>query len=211
MAHIRHTESVLVTNNMAIIATNKKGGVDIEPIEAGSYPARVYQMIHIGTIAGFQGQFQNKVRVGFELPTEMMVFKEENGEQPRVISQDYTLSFHEKAKLRKVIEACDPEALKMDDEGFMEEFDVESLVGKELLITIAQKPKKDGSGNYAFIDNCTRLPKGMKCPPAINPPQILSYDNWNEEAFLKLPDFMREKIQTSEEYMKMKGIEPEAF
>jgi len=188
-----------------IKATNK-GGQEIEPIAEGSYPARVYQMIELGTIPAFQGQLQTKVRIGFELPTEMFVFDEKKGEQPRVISQDYTLSFNEKAKLRKVIMACDPEALKTDDDGFMEEFDVEKLIGKECLITIAQKPKQDKSGNYAFIDNCTRIPKGMTCPPAINPVHILSYDKWDEEAFQKLPAFLREKIESSKEYQSLKGI-----
>lgn len=188
-----------------IKATNKKGE-GFDPIEAGSYPARIYQMIEIGNVVGFQGQIQNKVRIGFELPTEMMTFDQTKGEQPRVISQDYTLSFHEKAKLTKVIVACDPKALNVDDDGFMEEFDVETLIGKELLITIAQKAKKDGSGNYAFIDNCTRLPKGMTCPKAINPVQVLSYDKWNEEVFNKLPDFIRKNIESSEEYKKMKGL-----
>lgn len=188
-----------------IKATNKKGE-GFDPIEAGSYPARIYQMIEIGNVIGFQGQIQNKVRIGFELPTEMMVFDQAKGEQPRVISQDYTLSFHEKAKLTKVILACEPKALGTDDDGFMEEYDVEKLIGKDLLITIAQKAKKDGSGNYAFIDNCTRLPKGMICPPAINPVQVLSYDKWNEEVFNKLPDFIRKNIESSEEYKKMKGL-----
>lgn len=190
-----------------IKATNKKGA-EVEPIEAGSYPARVYQMIEIGTVAGFQGSLQPKVRIGFELPTELHVFDEKKGEQPRVISQDYTLSFHEKAKLRKVIEACDPKALGTDEDGFMEEFDVETLVGKPLLITVAQKPKKEG-GAYAFIDNCTRLPKGMSCPAPVNPPSVLSYDKWKDEVFEKLPDFIKDKMKTSPEYQALKGTGPE--
>lgn len=194
---------------MAIIAKSKKSE-GIDPIEAGSYPARIYQMIHLGTIAGFQGALQNKVRIGFELPTEMHVFDKEKGEQPRVISQDYTLSFSEKANLRKLILACDPNALSLDDDGFVDEFDVETLIGKELLVTVAQKPKKEG-GNYAFIESVTRLPKGMTCAPAINPTQKLSYDKWDEEVFAKLPDFIREKMETSEEYKVLKGlIDPDA-
>ena len=190
---------------MPIYATNKKSE-GFDPIEAGSYPARIYSMIQIGTVEGFQGQLQNKVRISFELPTEMMVFDPAKGEQPRSISQDYTLSFHEKAKLRKVIQACDPKALELDEDGFMEEFDIEQILGKELLVTIAQKPKKDGTGNYAFIDNCTRLPKGMVCPPAINPTLVLSYGNWNEEVFQKLPEFIRTKMESSLEYKEIKGL-----
>ena len=191
---------------MSILAYNKKS-TETEPIETGSYPARVYQMIQIGTVAGFQGALQNKVRIGFELPTELAIFDPAKGEQPRVISQDYTLSFHEKAKLTKVINACDPNALKaLDEDGFLEEFDVENLIGKDCLITIGQKAKKDGTGNYAFIDGCTRIPKGMTCPKAINPVQVLSFDKWNEEKFNALPDFIKDKITSSEEYKKMKGI-----
>lgn len=190
---------------MPIIATNKKGE-GFDPIEAGSYPARVYQMIQLGTVAGFQGVMQNKVRIGFELPTEMMVFDQAKGEQPRVISQDYTLSFHEKAKLTKVINACDHKALSVGDDGFMEEFDVETLIGKDCLITIGNKPKKDGTGSYAFIDSCTRLPKGMTCPKQINPTQVLSFDNWNQETFDKLPDFIKEKIVSSDEYKELNGL-----
>lgn len=187
-----------------ILAVNKKGG-DFEAIDAGSYPARIWQIIHLGTIAGFQGQLQNKVRIGFELPTEMKVFDEKKGEQPRVISQDYTLSFNEKANLKKVIEACDPDALKLDDNGLMEEFDIEKLIGKDCLVTIAQKSGKEGKV-YAFIDNVTRLPKGMKCDSAINPTQILSYDHWDQILFDKLPDFIKDKIKGSQEYERMLNL-----
>ena len=188
-----------------ILATNKKGE-GVAPIESGSYVGRIYQLIHLGTVQGFEGKMQNKVRIGFELPTELHTFDKERGEQPRVISKDYTLSFNEKATLTKVITACDPDALKLDDDGLMEEFDVETLVGKECLITIAQKPKKDGTGNYAYIDSTTRIPKGMTCPSAINEPQILNYTNWNEELYQKLPDFLKEKIASSDEYKTMKGL-----
>lgn len=187
---------------MSIKATNKKG-VEVGTIEAGSYPARIYQIIHIGTVPGFKGQLQNKVRIGFELPTEMVTFDEAKGPQPRSIASDFTLSFNEKANLRKVISACDPTALEPEEDGFIEEFDVETLIGKELLITINQQPKKDGSGKYAFAEGFTRIPKGMVCPPAINKPVILSYDNWDAEVFESLPDFLKDKIKVSEEYMAL--------
>lgn len=189
---------------MAIIATNKKSE-SVEAIEAGSYAARIYQMIHIGTIVGFQGALQNKIRIGFELPTELHVFDKEKGEQPRVISQDFTLSFNEKSTLRKVITACDPKALELDKDGLMDVFDVESLIGKDLLVTIVHKPRKDGQGIFACLENYSPLPKGMVCPPAINEVQILSYDNWDEALYNKLPDFLKEKIASSDEYNAMKN------
>ena len=90
---------------MAIIATSN-GGTSHEPIPSGSYPARCYSMIHLGTIEeNILGTVKklNKVRITWELPTELKVFKEENGEQPHVISKEFTLSLHEKATLRNFL------------------------------------------------------------------------------------------------------------
>jgi hypothetical protein len=60
---------------MPIYATNS--GTRRELIPAGNYIGRCYQMIHIGTVQetylGEPKQF-NKVRIGWELPTERKVF-----------------------------------------------------------------------------------------------------------------------------------------
>src|ERR1035437_939713 len=126
---------------MAIKAT--KSTKEFPIMEEGSYPARIYQILHIGTVSGFQGQMQNKARITFEFPTELAVFNAEKGEQPRVMSQDYTLSFHEKATLTKVINACDPKALKVnEDDGLIEEYDIEKLIGKTCLVTVIHKESK---------------------------------------------------------------------
>lgn len=183
---------------MPIIAKSTKQNFEV--MESGSYPARIYQIIHIGTVPGFQGAMQNKVRITFEFPTELKVFKEENGEQPQVISQEYTLSFHEKSGLRKVIAACDPSALKKtDDEGFVEEYDIENLLGKACLVSVIHKDGKEGAV-YANIDTCTPLPKGMTCPDQVNPSKSLSYDSFDEEFFNSLPEFIKSKMMSSVEY-----------
>lgn len=184
---------------MAINATKKQTS---EPIAEGAYPARIYQIIHIGTVAGFQGQMQNKARITFEFPTELKVFDKDKGELPMVLSQDYTLSFSEKANLKKVIDACDPKGLKPDDEGFVENYDIEKLLGKACLVTIKHKAGKEGAV-YANIDSVTVLPKGMECPPQVNKSRSLSYDNFDVNFFQTLPEFVREKIKSSVEYQDM--------
>lgn len=182
-----------------MIKAKKSAGADFTPMDEGSYVARIYQILHIGTVAGYQGALQNKVRISFEFPTELKVFKEENGEQPLSLSQDYTLSFHEKATLTKVINACDPKALKVGDDGFMDEYDIEKLLGKSCLVTVIHKAGKEGKV-FANIGNCTVLPKGMVCPPAMNPPKVLNYDNFDKEYFMSLPTFIQDKIRSSQEY-----------
>jgi len=185
---------------MAINAT-KSGGEQLPPIEEGTYPARIYSIIHIGTGPGYQGKDQNKARITFELPTEKHTFKEENGPEPRVISSEYTLSFHEKAKLRKVMDACLD--LELDEDGFTE-FDISELAGKTCMISIVHK--KTESDTYANIDSASKLVKGMTMESQHNATQLLDYENWNQELFDKLPDFLKVKIGDSKEYKEMKGI-----
>jgi len=184
---------------MAILAM-KSSKADLIP--EGAYPARIYQIIHVGTVPGFEGQLQNKTRITFEFPTEKKVFDENKGEQPRVLSQAYTLSFGEKANLRKVINACDPKGLKTDVVGFVS-YDIENLIGKECLITVGQREKKNGEGKYNFVEAVTILPKGMECPAQINPSKILNYTKFDWELFKALPEFVRKEIEGSEEFKKL--------
>ena len=191
---------------MAILATRVKGDL----IPEGAYPARIYQIIHIGTVPGFEGQLQNKVRITFEFPTEKAVFDDSKGEQPRVLSQSYTLSFGERANLRKVINACDPKGLKTNSAGFSE-YDVENLISKTCLATIRQKDKKSSEGKFNFIETVTVLPKGMDCPEQINPSKILNYTDFDRELFDTLPQFIKDEIMSSKEFKKIEGKEDVPF
>jgi len=184
---------------MAIIATNT-GGTNFEPIATGNYPARCYSMVHIGTIEeNILGTLKtlNKVRITWELPTELKVFKEENGEQPQVISKEFTLSLHEKATLRGFLKNWRGKDFT-DEEA--KSFDIEKLVGAPCMLNITHKTKKDGSGVYAEIGSVSAMPKGFTCPDAINPPYVWTYDTFDQEKFNALPDYLKNKMVTSTEY-----------
>ena len=168
------------------------------------YVARCYQMVHIGnveeTIPGQAPKKMNKVRIGWELPTEMKVFKEGTPEQPLVISKDFTLSMHEKAGLRQMLKGW---RSKDFTDAEAEAFDITKLLGVPCMLNITHKPSKDGSQMYEQISGVTPLPKGMTCPPQINANQELSYENFNQELFESLPDFLKDKIKSSDEYKVM--------
>lgn len=171
-----------------------------EQIEAGTYIARCYSMIHIGTVEfEYQGQKKssNKVRITFELPTETKVFKEGEPARPYSISAEYALSLHKKSNLRPVLEGWRGKAFT-DEEA--ENFEISKLVGVPAFLNIIHNEK-----GYAEISSISRLPKGMECPPQVNTSQILDYENFNEELFNSLPDFLKKKIESSVEYKKMKG------
>tara|TARA_R110001599_G_scaffold343853_1_gene566859 strand:+ start:3558 stop:4151 length:594 start_codon:yes stop_codon:yes gene_type:complete len=184
---------------MAITATTTTNNKKFEPIPAGSYPARCYSMIEMGTNQEtYQGvdKMVNKVRITWELPTEMQVFKEERGPEPRVISKEFSLSMHEKANLRGFLESWRGKSFT-DNEATA--FDVTNLLGVPCLLSITHKMAQNGN-TYANISSVSLLPKGMECPDMIQERQELSFDNFKEELFESLPDFIKEKIQTSQEY-----------
>lgn len=187
---------------MAINAKNT--GTNREPVPAGNYMARCYKMIEIGTVTeNVMGKSAtlHKVRIGWELPTETKVFDQAKGEQPLVIDQEYTLSMNEKANLRKMLESWRGKAFT---EKEAECFDITNLIGKPCMLNIIHKQSKAGN-TYEQISSVTAVPRGIQVPPQITKTFVLSYDSFDEALFNTLPDFIKQKMQTSSEYTAMKA------
>ncbi len=193
-----------MSNQTTIIATSA-GGSSYEPIPAGTYVARCYSMIHMGTVKeSYMGEekFVNKVRLTFELPTELKVFKEENGEQPQVISKEFTLSLGDKSNLRAFLNSWRGKALTEDE---CKAFDIAVLAGKACTLSIIHKTSKVSGKTYAEIASIGGVMKGMEVPALINPQMVFSVSNFDQVAFDSFPDFIKEKIASSQEYQALKS------
>jgi len=190
---------------MAIIATSK-ASTPRELIEPGNYAARCYKMIQIGTVEEvIQGEkkIMHKVRIGWELPLELKVFKEGEEAKPLVIDQEYTLSMSPKANLRRALTSWRGKDFTEEE---AEAFDITRLLGVACMLNIIHKPsKKDPTNIYEEISSISTVPKGYQIPAQILPIQVLSFDNFNKELFESLPDFIKNKIKTSEEYKLMQN------
>lgn len=187
---------------MSIKSTKSGGERSLTP--AGNHIARLFSVIHIGTLDGeYLGEPKqtNTVRLGFELPLETTVFKEGDEPKPYVISQEYTLSLGEKANLGKLIRGMKGEAW---GPNFDEEQDISLMIGVPCMLNVIHKTSQAGN-EYAKIESAAPLPKGIEAPAAVNPPFILDFqENWTDAKFGSLPDFLKEKIQGSPEYRFMK-------
>lgn len=194
---------------MAITAT-KGNGFERELIPAGNYVARCYKMIEIGTIpTEYMGETKmlHKVRIGWELPTELKVFNPEKGEQPCVIDKEYTLSLGEKANLRKDLQSWRGKAFT---ESEAEAFDITKLLGATCMLNIIHvQGKKDATKTYQSIGSVSPMPKGLVCPEQINPTFVFDFENFNGNIFETLPDFIKDQIKTSEEYKNV--LSPNSF
>lgn len=195
---------------MATIIAQSSGSTQRELIPAGNHVARCYQMIDIGSVdESFNGETKHmhKVSIGFELPNETRVFKQENGEQPFVVSKEYTLSLHEKSRLRQDLKSWRGKDFT-DKEA--EAFDIAKLLGVPCMLNVIHVTAKNGN-TYAQISGITPVPKGLVCPPQVNKNQLLAFDEFNEELFNGLPDFLKDKIKSSDEYKALKNPEHFSF
>jgi hypothetical protein len=193
---------------MSIVAKNS--GFTRELVPAGNYIARCYKMIEIGTVSEIvmgQTKTLHKVRVGWELPTETKVFDQTRGEQPLVIDQEYTLSMNEKSNLRKMLESWRGKAFT---EKEAEAFDITKLLGAPCMLNIIHKQSKTGN-SYEQISSVTAVPKGFQVPPQVNKNFVLSYDAWNQDLFDSLPDFIKQKMMSSQEYAAMRNPHAKTF
>lgn len=174
-------------------------------VPEGTHPARVIGFIQIGTTDDtYLGQpiKSNKIRLTWEFPDELKVFKEGEDAKPLVHSQEYTFSMGKKSNLRPIVEGIIGTSL---DEEEAYNFNFESLLNIPCLVSIKHGETKKGS-QYAKVATTAPLIKGMNVKEAYNPITILTYGSWNDEKFLALPDFIKEKMMKSEEYKTMKGI-----
>ncbi len=187
---------------MGIYAEKHEG--DFQQVNPGTYVARCFRMIEIGTIKEeYQGQekIQQKVMISWELPTEKAVFDITKGEEPFAVSKTYTLSMHEKANLRKDLESWRGKGFTEDE---AKRFDLTVLLGKPCLLSLIHIPSKTNPGrNYTVISSIMPMMKGQECPNQVNPTKVLSYDEFNWELFESLSDFTKDKIKSSLEFQRL--------
>ena len=170
-----------------------------ELIPQGSHLARCYSIVHIGTVQWeYLGEVKHtdKIRLTWELPNETKVFKEENGEQPFVISKEYTLSMHEKSNLRRDVESW----LGSLSEQGADDFDITELMGQPCMITIVHKDARNGN-TYSNVGTVSQLLKGVECPPQYNENLEFNYgDSFDLNWLAKQPDFIKDMIESTPEY-----------
>lgn len=184
---------------MPIIATNNGGGGDFAKAPEGTHVARCYRVIQLGTITkNILGQDKriHEVRIDWELPNELHVFSEENGEEPFTIGTTYTLSLAENAKLRKMLESW--RGKKFTDEE-LKGFDVSKLIGATCLVNVGHNESKAGK-IYADVMSVMPVVKGTEVPGPILQPLLLEFDTFDWNAYESLSQHWQDRIANSEEY-----------
>jgi len=171
-----------------------------ELIPADNYMATCYQMIYIGTVPEeYQGEQKQtpKVILTWEIPSLMKVFKEERGEEPLVITKEFSFSMGEKANLRKFLSNWRGKAFTNDEAKV---FDIAVLLGQPCMLNVIHKTSEKSGNTYQDVGSASRLPSGIPAPVKINPALEFDVRDWDQAKFDKLPEWIQKKIKESDEY-----------
>lgn len=164
----------------------------VPPVEPGVYMAVCVGIIDLGEqYSEMYKNYNNKCMIVWELPGETI---EIDGEQkPRQLSKEFTISSSNKSNLRKFIESWNGK--NYSDDEFMD-LDIFDQIGKPCQLNVVL----NSTGEYANVDNIMPIPRGFSAPTTATPPIKWDLQQWNDEVFKSLPEWIQEKIKKSTEY-----------
>jgi hypothetical protein len=176
-------------------------GGSFELTPAGTFVAVCYRFIDLGTqMIEYMGEqkIQRKVLLSWELADELMA----DG-RPFSASKQYTWSMHEKATLRKDLEAWRGKAFTDDDFEGPDAFNTKKLLGAPCMLTVTHSTK--GDKTFANISSIGKLLRGVTPPPLVNKMQYLALveGSYDPEIYANLSDNLKTKIAASPEYREL--------
>lgn len=186
-----------------MLATDNGGGGTFEQAPVGAHVARCIKLIDIGTHHGeYEGvpNVRHQIIIGWELPGETIQTGDYAG-QPFTVSEFYTLSLHEKGKLRPMLESWRGRPFT---ETELKGFDLQNLLGKPCMVQVGRS-KKDRAKVQAVMS----LPKGMNAPDQVNPSVYFDLSKFDQAKFDALSDGIKGLIQKSDEWAALNGVPQE--
>lgn len=192
---------------MSLVVENSGGG-SFTPVASGMHLARLYRIIDLGTQKSeFEGKinYLHKVKFVWEVHGE-----DESGKpmvtdkgEPMVITKDYTLSWGEKANLRKDLESWRGRPFTEEEQR---RFDLKNILDQWCMINVQHKPRQKG-GVFANIVGVTPVPKIVRqngLPKGHNKCSMFLISNPDMELFETFSDYLKEVIQGSPEWRSAK-------
>ena len=189
----------------------EESGRTFEPVPEGCHLAVCYGVVDLGThVSQFKddnGKLKEsrKALLMFELPDERINVDRDGipVNLPRAISKQYTLSLHEKAALRKDLQAWRGQAFTPEEK---KAFDIEKLLGCQCQLKVVHQMSEDHQKTYANIASIMSVPKGVsKKGSPENLAISWSFDDWDKtkdnSVFPEnMPEWVINKCRQSKEW-----------
>jgi hypothetical protein len=189
-------------------------GGSFKPVPAGLHLARCYRIIDLGTQKSeYEGKvnFLRKIKVVWEVhgtDDDGTPIVTDKGE-PFIITKDYTLSWGEKANLRKDLQAWRGKPFSEDEQR---RFELKNVLDRWCMINVQHKPRRTGDGVYANVMGVTPVAsalKGTPMPKGFNPAQMFTLGEPDMDMFETFGDYLKEQIKQSPEWKALFASSPE--
>jgi hypothetical protein len=187
-------------SKMSLIASDPYGDRKYENAPSGAYVARCFRVVDLGTqtfSVGGETKQAHQCLITWELSKLM------DSGKPFTISEKYTISLNEKARLRAVLESW--RGRKFTDVE-RKGFDLKNVLGKVCFINIVHAER--GSKSYANVASVMPVPDGIVSPAPVNELAFYAIGDHDEKVFDSLPKYYREMIQRSPEFQLLRQKAP---
>jgi len=200
---------------MGFVAKDSGGG-DFKRVPQGVFVARCFQLIDMGTqtqIGQFGAKTAHKISVGWEIFGE-----DDNGEpltvnvdgknMPLTIKKSYTMSLHEKANLRKDLEAWRGRAFSEEE---AKGFDISKLLGAYCMVNVTTS--ENGGKTYSNVAGLTPLPSALKAnkPAGVHEFFVFDLDKPDMKVFNSFHEKLQMAIKKSPEWMRISGNQDSGY
>jgi len=183
-------------------------GQTFRRVPTGVHVARCFGVIDLGTQSvEFAGEkkHQHKIQMQWEILGEdeagvPLTTNVDGKEMPLTISKRYTLSLHEKASMRRDLEAWRGKPFTAEE---LKAFDVSKLLGAYCMLNIVEQEGGNGK-TYSNIQSITPLPRELAKhkPAGVHEFQSFDVDEPDMKVFDQLRESLQEVIRASAEWQE---------
>lgn len=171
----------------------------LPPVNGGTYQARCVGIVDLGEQHNsLFNKYEDKVLFIWELPS---VTVEVDGEmKPRWLSRDFSMTISEKSNLAKFLVPWRGKNFT-DEELNGEGYDLRERLGEACFLQVIVEDK-DGK-QFNRITSCMGYPEGVPLPVSDTELLWFDIDEWNDEVFQKLPEWVQDRVKRSTQYKKL--------
>ena len=179
------------------------GGSDFEPVEPGTYPARIVSIVDMGLqeqrpYKGKEKPPKYEIQVTYELLDEFLLDEDGNEllDKPRWIFETLTLHNLDQDRAKSTIRynALDPEH---EYDG-----DWEQLLNTPCMVSVVHNKNVNSGKVYANVSVVSqmRVKQAEKAKELVNDPVLFTLDDPSVETFLKFHERVQDKIKQNIEF-----------
>jgi len=175
--------------------------ISFKQMPEGSYPARCYAIIDMGTADDIYGGHKRQLMIKFEFPTlPLKDYGKGEGLEPQGISDFYTLSLHEDSKLRQHLEMWRTKDFTREE--LKDGYDLKKILGVPCIVSVKHNEKGKAKINKIFKYDLTD-----ELPPPMRKIVYFDFDEYEQPVYDSLSDGTKKLIMKSDEYLAMQGIQ----